>query len=133
MKPTIVDLRRVAAHYAISSMFQEYAHPISFYTYSVSQEDYQVLEEGGAKCVLGRGRFTSEVTGDWADLAFAVFYRGGHELRCGIRADDGNERFKSTSKRSRRPLRREAFQKARNFSRCILSSALIPLTPFFAM
>jgi len=98
VKPAIVDLRRAAAHYAISSMFQEYAHPISFYTYSVSQEDYQVLEEGGAKCVLGRGRFTSEVTGDWADLAFAVFYRGGHVLRCGIRADDGSEKFKSISK-----------------------------------
>ena len=126
VKPVIVDLRRVAAHYAISSMFQEYPHPISFYTYSVSQEDYQVLEEGGAKCVLGRGRFTSEVTGDWADLAFAVFYRGGHELRCGITVDDGNERFKSTIREIREALTKGGISESqklleRHFEQCSYS------------
>jgi alpha-amylase/alpha-mannosidase (GH57 family) len=117
VKPSIVDLRRVAAHYAISSMFQEYSRPISFHTYSVSQEDHLIIEESRVKCILGKGRFTSEVTGDWADLAFAVLYQGGHELRCGIRAYDDKESFKSISREIREAIKKGGISEIERLSK----------------
>ncbi len=104
VNPAMVDLRRVAAHYAISSMFREYPQPTSLYIYSVNREDYQILEQNRTKCTLGRGRFTSEITGDWADLTFAVLYQGGHELRCWTRTYDGKEGFESTLREIRETL-----------------------------
>jgi alpha-amylase/alpha-mannosidase (GH57 family) len=44
VKPASVSLKKVAAHYAMSSLFEEYTQRTPIYCYTVDQEDYQSLE-----------------------------------------------------------------------------------------
>jgi len=81
--PAAVDLGKVAAHYAITSLFKPYGEHARIYCYSVDQIDCQSLEAGRMKLGLGRARFTSEITGESKDLAFAALHFGDHNLQCG--------------------------------------------------
>ncbi|MFQ6079504.1 MAG: DUF3536 domain-containing protein, partial [Thermodesulfobacteriota bacterium] len=56
VKPAMVDLVKVGAHYAMSSLFREYGEKASIYCYTVDQDDYQGAEAGRAKLVVGRAR-----------------------------------------------------------------------------
>src|SRR5262245_20876313 len=62
VKPSIVDRKSVAAHYALSSIFETYPTHTRVYCYSVDQEDFEVDEAGNSRLAVGRVRITSEVT-----------------------------------------------------------------------
>src|SRR4051812_24024308 len=62
VKPTMVDVPKFAAHYAISSLFEAYPDDTALYCYSIQRQDYQVLEAGKLRLALGRAIFTSDVT-----------------------------------------------------------------------
>jgi len=84
VKPAVVDLEKVVAHYAMSSLFQEYGQKASIYCYTVDQDDYQSSEAGRAKLVLGRAAVTSKITRESARLYFGVLHLGDHNLDCNI-------------------------------------------------
>src|SRR5262249_46360989 len=73
-----VDLKKVAAHYAISSLFKPYAEQARIYCYSVERADRHSLEAGPMKLGLGRARFTSEITHESEQLVFAALHFGDH-------------------------------------------------------
>src|SRR3712207_1202268 len=64
VKPAAVDWEKVAAHYAMSSLFGEEPQQqrAGVHCYLVDRQDYRALEVGKAKLVVGRGRVTSTVT-----------------------------------------------------------------------
>ena len=95
VKPATVDLTRVAAHYAISSVFEEYPGESSVFSYDVVQDDYQVSQVGRAKLTVGRGRFTSKVTLESRMMAFGVLYMGDHNLNCGVTDCEGEDECES--------------------------------------
>src|SRR5215469_591896 len=78
-----VDLEKLAAHYAITSLFKSYVEPARIYCYSVDQMDHQTLEAGRMKLGLGRARFTSEITCQLEQIVFAALHFGDHNLHCG--------------------------------------------------
>ncbi|MGH7545698.1 MAG: DUF3536 domain-containing protein, partial [Gemmatimonadota bacterium] len=85
VKPAIVDLPKVAAHFALSSLFEEYSEREHIYGYTVEREDDRRSETGRARLALGVARVTSEVTGESGRLSFGVLYFGDHNLNGGVR------------------------------------------------
>ncbi len=85
VKPAIVDLPKVGAHYAISSLFEPHEKHARIYCYSVECQDYKCLESGKARLAVGRARFTSEVTQESCPLDFGVLHFGDHNLSGGVR------------------------------------------------
>ena len=98
VQPAAVDLEKVGAHYAMSSLFEDYTERTSIYCYTVDREDYQSSEAGRAKLVVGRAKVTSEITGESAPLCFGVLHMGDHNLNSGIMEYQGKETYQKLLK-----------------------------------
>jgi len=85
VKPAILDLRRVGAHYAISSLFEEYPATIRLYAYTARSEDYERIVAGKRKLATGLVRVRSGITREELDLAFSVLQPGDHSLIGAVR------------------------------------------------
>ncbi len=86
VKPASVDLPRVAAHYAISSLMKEHDERANIYCYQVKKEDYVARQSGEARLALGRITAASDIVIETADLWFAVLHLGGHIFSGGLKA-----------------------------------------------
>ena len=82
----MVDLLKVGAHYAISSVFNSYADETRVNCYTVRKKDFRTADAGKLKLVIGRASFTSEITLATGELAFGVLHFGDHNLHGGVRA-----------------------------------------------
>jgi alpha-amylase/alpha-mannosidase (GH57 family) len=85
VRPALVDLRRVIAHYAVSSLFAEYPQETRIYAFTCRARDIRRQTDGAATLAVGQVRAASEVTGESEDAAFAVLYRGGADVSCALR------------------------------------------------
>ncbi len=93
VKPLMLDLHKVAAHYAISSLFEDYPEKTDIYSYTVFSEDYQKRQSGRTELVAGRCRVVSQVTGESETVSFGVLHLGEHDFNCGVRACRGEEPY----------------------------------------
>jgi alpha-amylase/alpha-mannosidase (GH57 family) len=93
VQPAKVDLREVGAHYAISSLFEDYAREDRIFCFSIKQEDYRLTEVGKAKLAVGRILVTSEITRRESDLSFSVLHFGDHNMCGGVREFQGEEAY----------------------------------------
>ena len=89
VRPAVVDLRKVGAHYAMSSLFDGYAEREQVYCYVVEREDYQLIPAGKSRLAMGRIKITSSITGESARLSFGVLHLGDHNLSGGVREFQG--------------------------------------------
>jgi Alpha-amylase/alpha-mannosidase len=89
VKPAMVDLHNVAAHYAISSVFHSYPDEAEIYCYEVKREDHQTVDAGKLRLVMGRATFTSKVTQEHKLLTYCVLHFGDHNLTGGVRRYHG--------------------------------------------
>jgi len=87
--PAKVGLRDVAAHIAVSSVFEEYERDMNMFCHTVHLEDYRTSSMGKARLALGRARLTSDVTTETAIYSFGVQYSGEHTLNAGVRDYQG--------------------------------------------
>jgi alpha-amylase/alpha-mannosidase (GH57 family) len=85
VKPSVVDLRTVGAHYGVSSLFDSYQATDRVYCYRVDAEDYRQLSAGKAKLALGRARVASEITQESTIVNFSALHLGDHNVVAGIR------------------------------------------------
>src|SRR6185437_3966695 len=76
---------RAAAHYAISSMFQEYGKATRIFSFTFEDEQREMHVTGKTKLALGRVRMTSEITQKTEVLSYGILYMGEHNLIGGIR------------------------------------------------
>ena len=86
--PVQADMERVAAHYAISSLFETYEPKTTIYCYRVERENFSIEVEGKFRLATGRARFSSKITRESADLSFAVLHLGEHNIMAGVRQAD---------------------------------------------
>ncbi len=93
VKPAKVDLLKVGAHYAISSLFEDYRQQDKIFCYSVSREDYRLSEAGKAKLAVGRIEVVSDITLNSATISFGVLHFGDHNLCGGVREFRGEEAY----------------------------------------
>ncbi|HXN54128.1 MAG TPA: DUF3536 domain-containing protein [Candidatus Acidoferrum sp.] len=98
VKPAFVSTDQVAAHYAISSLFESYGERTRIYCYNVQREDYSLEVEGKQKMAAGRVKFSSEITRETASLGFGVLHLGDHNLACGVKQFDRLEDYDNLKK-----------------------------------
>ena len=93
VKPSAVNLEKVAAHYAISTLFEDYADRSRHHAWEVNREDDREVRSGRQQLRAGRARFTSRVTGEQGELSYGVLHLGDHNLQAGVRAYRGEDAF----------------------------------------
>ena len=83
--PSVVDLPRVGAHYAVSSLFEDHPDRADLFCFTAERLDEHRQNAGRARFRVGRVRLTSRVTHDTATLAYAVLHAGEHIITGGAR------------------------------------------------
>lgn len=91
--PTAVDLKRLVAHYAVSSLFSDYSERTRVHAYLVDQVDAHYRRLGRSKLAVGKVRVVSEVTREQRELTFGVLHLGDHNLSGGVREFLGEEEY----------------------------------------
>jgi len=93
VKPTVVGLEQVAAHYAIGSIFETGA---AKYCYSIDPSDYRTFISGKSQLAVGRAQICSRITQESEQFTFAALYMGDHTLSAGVRKNGGEEVYQNT-------------------------------------
>ena len=96
VKPAAVDLNKVCAHYAVSSLFQDYDEEARVFCYQAVQENYNMQETGKARLALGRAKLTSEITGESGRFCFGVLHWGDHNFSCCVTSCEAEKPLEST-------------------------------------
>jgi len=95
VKPAMIDLVRVGAHYAVSSIFEEYGDETEVFSYRVWREDFLQLQSAQLRLSVGRVFICSSITGRADRISFCTLYFGGHALNCGVRSFIGEDSYQS--------------------------------------
>jgi alpha-amylase/alpha-mannosidase (GH57 family) len=85
VRPSVVSLEDVGAHYVVSSLFDPYEEDARVYCYAARSGERTVMEQGQARLLAGKVRIASGVTGEHADLEYAAVHFGAHNLSAGVR------------------------------------------------
>lgn len=86
VRPSVTDLHKVAAHFAVSSLFEPYSEDDTrIYSYRIDHQEMQIIEAGRPKLAIGKTQVTSDITGESALLTFGVLHFGDHNLTGGVR------------------------------------------------
>jgi alpha-amylase/alpha-mannosidase (GH57 family) len=94
--PTRLDLVKVGAHFAFSSLFEEYDEHAQIYCYAVAKEDYRKIATEDASVAIGRIHVASEITEETEFLNFCVVRIGSHDFKGGVSTvSDGGEAYVS--------------------------------------
>ena len=105
--PAIVDREKIAAHYAISSIFENYPEEARIFSFTIQQEDRQTFTAGNARLLIGRIKVIFEITRNSDVLTYGVLYTGEHHVNCGVRFYQGPEAYQTMTKEIQ-----EAFDRA---------------------
>lgn len=84
VKPADVDLERLAGHYAISSLFENYEAKSRIYCYRVECDAFSIEADGKMRLAQGIARFCSEITRECAMFRFATVHLGEHNVIAGV-------------------------------------------------
>lgn len=95
VRPAMIDLKRVGAHYAVSSIFKEYIDRTGIFSFEVAKEDYKKKEAGNTKLAIGRISLSSKITKESETISFCVLHLGNHDLNGGVRTFLGVEAYQS--------------------------------------
>ncbi len=85
VRPAVIDIQRVAGHYAISSLFETYPEKTRIYCYEAERLKYSLEAEGKMRLGIGAAQFRSAITQESAALSFAVLHLGDHNVTAGVR------------------------------------------------
>ena len=93
VKPAMIDLIKVGAHYAVSSVFEEYGEETDIFSYRAFREDYLILHSGQMRLAVGTIFIRSLITRKADRISFCNLYFGGHTLNCGVCSFLGEEAY----------------------------------------
>ncbi|MGZ5477303.1 MAG: DUF3536 domain-containing protein [Thermoanaerobaculia bacterium] len=96
--PTRVDLGRVAAHYAVASLFDNFDDDADIYCYHVSRRDFEIQKAGRARLAVGSITVRSLVTLEEGQFDFAVLHLGETELTGGVCAARTADEYETVKK-----------------------------------
>ena len=97
VRPAMVNLTTVAAHFAVSSLFEQYEDEFKIFCYPVTVEDYHQSELAHELLGVGRILLRSEITTETGRFTFGVLYFGEHNLNGGIREYENEESYAATA------------------------------------
>ena len=93
VKPAMIDLIKVGAHYAVSSAFQEYGAESGIFSFRVFKEDFLIIQAGQMRLAVGKIFVRSSITRKADRITFCNLYFGGHALNCGVRSFISEEAY----------------------------------------
>jgi alpha-amylase/alpha-mannosidase (GH57 family) len=93
VKPGMLDLQKVGAHYAVSSLFEPHEDRSRLFCYEVEREDFRSLQSGEARLAIGKVRIASVVTREEERYSIGVLHLGDHNVSGGIREYRGEEGY----------------------------------------
>ena len=98
VKPAYVDNERLAGHFAISSLFENYDEKLKIYCYRVSRDKFSTEADGKLRLAQGQANFCSEITRECATFTFAAVHLGEHNVIAGVLPSnpDQNEALRET-------------------------------------
>jgi alpha-amylase/alpha-mannosidase (GH57 family) len=93
VKPANIDLNRVGAHIAVSSLFQQYRDQTEVYCYSANIEAYNRIDAGIQTLATGRATVQSNILLEKHPIDFAVLHFGDHNLAAAVNARMSDDAF----------------------------------------
>jgi len=93
IRPQVACLANVAAHVAISSVFEDVPAKARLYCYDVKLLDSIREESAERTLVVGRISVLSRITTENREFAFAVIHLGGVDLRCSVEEFFGQVKY----------------------------------------
>lgn len=84
VEPSIVDILRVGAHYAMSSLYQEYVPEAEMYCFKVFRKFYDKQSIGKLSLVAGHCEIVSNITWTSFEVQFIVLHLGDHNFITGV-------------------------------------------------
>ncbi|CAN5453875.1 DUF3536 domain-containing protein [soil metagenome] len=93
VRPAMLNLLRVGAHFAVSSIFADYPEEITLYSYTATAEHYEQFKAGKQTLAIGKIILTSDITWEKNEVSFAVLHLGDHNLYGGVREFLDNDSF----------------------------------------
>lgn len=109
VRPAIVDREIVGAHYAVSSLFEEYPDTTRVYSFTCEREDRQEFTAGKSRLLVGRAKVTFEITRNSDVLSYGVLHMGDHNINCGVRTYQGPEAYQQLVQEMRESFERADF------------------------
>jgi alpha-amylase/alpha-mannosidase (GH57 family) len=93
VKPAAIDLLRVGAHYAVSSIFEDHEETTRVFAYTARCQAHDKQVSGWRSLSTGRVRLRSDVTWEEGEVTYAVLHLGDHNVNGGVRSFLGDEAF----------------------------------------
>lgn len=87
--PARLDLSRVAAHYAVASLFDHFDEESRIYCYEVVRHGFEIQKAGRSRLAVGDVTIRSIITREEASFEFAVLHLGETEMTGGVRTSQG--------------------------------------------
>jgi alpha-amylase/alpha-mannosidase (GH57 family) len=96
VQPAKVDWEKLAAHYAVSSVFEEFPKETRIYCYDVASNDRQVFPIGRAKLSFGQIDVRTRVTRESKRLYYGVLHLGDHNINGGVAEFPNDQNYRET-------------------------------------
>ena len=109
VKPVMVDLQKVAAHYGISSLFGDYPERAGIYCYTAVRQDYERMKAGPMDLAVGRVLVSSEITGEAERISFSVLHLGDQDFNGGVHLSLDDEAYGSMKEEITTAFKKGAF------------------------
>ena len=96
VRPAKVDWHKLAAHYALSNLFEEFPEHSALYCFQARLQDQHALQAGRAKLGVGCFDLHSRITLESRKLMFAALHLGDHNMSGGVAEfidDDGYQQM----------------------------------------
>jgi len=110
VKPALVDREHLGAHFAVSSLFEDYPDTARIYRFTFGQEHRQRFEVGKARLLIGRTKVTFETTRAADVFTYAAMHRGDYDVNSGVRYFRGERAFQKLLKEISSAFLREGFE-----------------------
>jgi alpha-amylase/alpha-mannosidase (GH57 family) len=94
VRPAVVDFLRLGAHFAVSSLFQDYPQAARISHYAADTEARETKESGPRRLAVGRVRLKSHVTWEERTVDYAVLHLGDQNITAGVREHAGEARYR---------------------------------------
>ncbi|HZK19053.1 MAG TPA: DUF3536 domain-containing protein [Clostridia bacterium] len=99
VKPAMVSLPKVGAHFAISSLFEKHDKNARIFCYTIDQKSKKTLVTGRTKLTIGQIKVTSDITRESENLSYAVLYFGHHNISGGAKVFTGKAVYEEMAAR----------------------------------
>lgn len=85
VKPSVITIKQVVSHWAISSLFEDYPDDVDLYCYKITRKEFRKVEKGKTTLLTGVINIKSKITLEESDMMFALLQYSGGDFHCAIR------------------------------------------------